>query len=695
MKSFKFNVFLLSALMLSTFFVSGCLKGDFDSPPSNIPEIKADQIMTFDDLLAKIEVGKINNVNEDKYLEGLVVADDKSGNFYKTIILHDMHGEKGIAVSIDENELNALYPVGQVVYVALKDLAVGYYEGLPTLGVNSGSSVGRIPAGLIRSVMIRSGRTAAVTARPKKISELSSNDFNTLIELDGMEFESATANTTFADANPDNPQSVNHNLKNCQNQKLVLRNSGYADFASQKVPLGNGKIVCVYSWFRNAAQLFIRDPSDLSFTGPRCDGTGGGSGDKISIESLRAKYKGADITLSGEYIQGIVISDVENKNINGQNMVVQDGDYGILVRFTSPINVPLGSEVKINLNGGVLSSFNGLLQVQNVNNTNVEPIATGKTVAPKVLTVGQIDLKVHESTLIRIANATLTGGAVYSSKIQLKDATGEVQLYTSSSATFASSSIPSGNVTVTGIVGNFNGKQLSIRNLGDVSGGGPCDVNDPNADCDGDGVLNGQDCAPENPAIYPGAACDDGDPNTVNDQYDENCVCKGGASGGGFKQDFESQTSNEDIVLSGWDNVAVKGNRRWLAKYFSGDSNTYAQATAFGNTAPADMECWLVTPVFDTDQAADFSLRTAMQEWRHDGLTIWVTTNYTGDPTTTSWQQVTGLNLAGQSSENHEWIDSGTVNLKSYGKNLRIGFKYVGTQAANTTSYRIDDVWVR
>ncbi|MCZ2339342.1 MAG: DUF5689 domain-containing protein [Chitinophagales bacterium] len=151
---------------------------------------------------------------------------------------------------------------------------------------------------------------------------------------------------------------------------------------------------------------------------------------------------------------------------------------------------PLGSEVTINLNGGVLSSFNGLLQVQNVNNTNVEPIATGKTVAPKVLTVGQIDLKVHESTLIRIANATLTGGAVYSSKIQLKDATGEVQLYTSSSATFASSSIPSGNVTVTGIVGNFNGKQLSIRNLGDVSGGGPCDVNDPNADCDGDGVLN-------------------------------------------------------------------------------------------------------------------------------------------------------------------------------------------------------------
>lgn len=53
---------------------------------------------------------------------------------------------------------------------------------------------------------------------------------------------------------------------------------------------------------------------------------------------------------------------------------------------------------------------------------------------------------------------------------------------------------------------------------------------------------------------------------------------------------------------------------------------------------------------------------------------------------------MTGLKLAGQSDADHAWIPSGTVNLKSYGKNLRIGFKYVGTQAANTTSYRIDNV---
>lgn len=42
------------------------------------------------------------------YLEAVVVADDKSGNFYKNLILEDLKGDKGITISIDENELHAL-----------------------------------------------------------------------------------------------------------------------------------------------------------------------------------------------------------------------------------------------------------------------------------------------------------------------------------------------------------------------------------------------------------------------------------------------------------------------------------------------------------------------------------------------------------------------------------------------------------
>ncbi|MCZ2101093.1 MAG: DUF5689 domain-containing protein [Chitinophagales bacterium] len=696
MKTLYQKSWLAIVVLITIFNLSGCLKDDFDTPPTNIPEIKDEQILTFDQMFEKLVTGKITNIQEDKYLEALVVADDQSGNIFKVLILKDMRGEKGISMSIDENELHALYPVGQVVYVHVKDLAIGYYEGLPTLGVNSGSTVGRIPASLIRSILIKSGRTAAVEPLKVKYSELNSTHHNRLIQLEGMQFETATSSTTYADANPADPQSINHNLIDCDNNKIILRNSGFASFAGQTVPQGNGSIVAVYSYFRNAAQLLIRDVTDVNFTGERCDGSGGSSGERISVKDLRAKYAGTDVKIGSGYVQGIVISDVVNKNLNNQNLVLQDGDYGILMRFTSAINVPLNTEIKINLKGGLLAPYNGLLQVQDLSNQGVEVIASDKPVTPKVLTIAQIDLNQHESTLVQIQNATLIGGNKFEeTTIKIKDGSGEVQFFTNKAATFATQSIPSGTIAVTAIVSNFNGKQLSIRNLSDITGGTPCDLNDANADCDGDGVANGQDCAPENPLIYPGAPCNDGDPNTFGDQYDEQCICKGTPGGaGGINENFDGQTADQDISIAGWDNVNVKGNRKWLAKYFSNEKNYYAQATAFGNTGPAEMEAWLISPVIDTDKASEFSLRTSFQSWVHDGLSIWVTTNYTGDPNTTVWQEVSGLRIATQGDTNQSWIPSGTVDLKQYGKNLRIGFKHVGSQAKNTTSYRIDDIKV-
>lgn len=628
-------------IVITMFSISGCLKGDFDTPPTNIPEIKDEQIITFDKMFEKLVANKVTNIQEEKYLEALVVADDKSGNLYKSLILKDMRGEKGISMSIDENEIHALYPVGQVVYVLLKDLAIGYYEGLPTLGVNSGSSVGRIPPSLLRSVIIKSGRTAAVEPLKVNFTDLNSSHINRLIELEGMQFETVTANTTYADANPDNPQSLNHNLVDCANHKIILRNSGFASFAGDKVPHGNGSIVAVYSYFRNAAQLLIRDVTDVNFTGERCGGGGGTTGDRIRIKDLRSTYIDKDIDLTAGYIQGIVISDFANKNINGQNMVIQDGDYGILLRFKAPISVPLGSEVKIGLKGGLMGPFNGLLQVQNLDNQSVEILASNKSVTPKVLTISQIDLKEHESTLVKVQDATLSGGSILSENIILTDATGNIAFFTNKAATFASQGVPTGAISVTAIVSTFNGKQLNIRNLSDIVGGG-----DPSG------------------------------------------------GGEGIDESFSSQAADKDINLPKWDNVNVKGNRKWQAKYYGVEQNYYAQATAFGNTGPAEMEAWLITPEFNTDKTSNFSLKTSFQNWVHDGLSVWVTTNYTGDPSTTVWQEVSGLKIATQGDPNQTWIPSGIVNLKSYGKNLRIGFKHVGSQSSNTTSYRIDEIVV-
>ena len=674
---------ILFNFILFTFviFTGSCVDREFDAPPTNLPEINDSQIITIDKLFEYMVSGKVITVNDDLYINGVVVADDKSGNFYKTLIIEDLRGEKGISVSIDETELHALYPVGQEVYISLKGLGIGFYNNLPTLGIEDGVNVARIPPAMVKNVLLRGQSGLPVVPKAVDAASLSSDHLNTLIELDGFQFENASG--TYADQI--NQVTINQNIKNCTGKTLILRNSGYADFAGEALPIGNGKITAVYSVYRNDAQLFIRDTTDVKFYGERC----GQGGSNITIENLRKQFNGSAVSLSTGFVQGVVISDVDNKNIDDKNLVIQDGAFGIVLRFQTSLSIPVGTEVKVGIAGGSLEEYRTLLQVTNLPSSNITVVGTSKTVSPKVLTVSQINAANHESTLIKIENATLINGTKYTDAIKIKDASGEILLYTRSAATFGSKAIPSGEVTVVAYLSEFDGSpQMQIRNEADITGGGPCDTNDPNQDCDGDGVKNGTDCAPDDATKYPGAPCDDGDSNTVNDVLDGNCSCKGSPAGSGFNETFSSQTDNSAISLQGWVNVAVKGQRTWLAKLF--DGNTYAQATAF-NDSSAEMETWLITPQINTSTTGTLSFESAKAYWVHDGLTVWATTNYTGDPSTTTWQKI-NAKVAVKNDTDHTFIPSGDIDIKGFGQNIRIGFKYVGDKAANTTTYRIDNI---
>jgi len=54
-------------------------------------------------------------------------------------------------------------------------------------------------------------------------------------------------------------------------------------------------------------------------------------------------------------------------------------------------------------------------------------------------------------------------------------------------------------------------------------------VTDPDEDCDGDDILNGDDCEPLDPNIFsqPGDPCDDGNMYTIDDTLNAVCVCVG------------------------------------------------------------------------------------------------------------------------------------------------------------------------
>ena len=60
---------------------------------------------------------------------------------------------------------------------------------------------------------------------------------------------------------------------------------------------------------------------------------------------------------------------------------------------------------------------------------------------------------------------------VFSGSVTMSDATGEIIIFTRTQSNFANDALPTGEVTVTGIVSDFNSPQFVLRSRSDVQGG--------------------------------------------------------------------------------------------------------------------------------------------------------------------------------------------------------------------------------
>jgi hypothetical protein len=167
-----------------------------------------------------------------------------------------------------------------------------------------------------------------------------------------------------------------------------------------------------------------------------------------------------------------------------------------------------------------------------------------------------------------------------------------------------------------------------------------------------------------------------------------------GPSGGSitvFEEDFEVGNIN-DLVSAGWENVNVTGgNLDYFIGSFSGDS--YAQISGF-NSGETDSEAWLITPQIDLSTSIEEDLSLSIQTNFDNGniLTIFITDNYTGDPTTTEWTQLDLDAPSGPGSGFGSFEQVGPTNISCAGENVWIGFRYISTDPDTTTRYHIDDL---
>lgn len=87
--------------------------------------------------------------------------------------------------------------------------------------------------------------------------------------MNGFEFTSGDVAGTFADTSSAK-NSFDLYINDCGSNSIDVRTSGYANFAGQHPPAGNGSIVALYTKYNSTKQLILRDPSDIAFTGLRC-----------------------------------------------------------------------------------------------------------------------------------------------------------------------------------------------------------------------------------------------------------------------------------------------------------------------------------------------------------------------------------------------------------------------------------------
>ncbi|MBT0606973.1 DUF5689 domain-containing protein [Aequorivita echinoideorum] len=272
LKKLKFLSFLFIVGMILT----SCVQDD-DFRTPEITSVEPDIEPNFTIALLKstydgfepVELGADSDI--PLFIEAYVVSSDESGNFFKTLIIQDApeNPTAGIAISTEAVDLYTKYEPGRKIYFRVDGLYTGEFAGLPTIGTRSGDEIGRISVEDFENRIFRSLESETLVPTVIPISQaLSDARLSTLVQFENVQFLSEFNGDTYA--NCDSTFSENRVIEDCENNSIVVRNSGFADFRCVALPTGNGTLTAITSVFNGTYQLFIRDVEDVDLTGDRC-----------------------------------------------------------------------------------------------------------------------------------------------------------------------------------------------------------------------------------------------------------------------------------------------------------------------------------------------------------------------------------------------------------------------------------------
>lgn len=247
------------ALVLSAtaLVLVGCEK-ELDSPPQR--SLPVGQVLTVAQLRALYTTEPVR-FGGDSSVYGVVTADEESGNLYKNVYVQDHTG----AIVLRLLNSGGLYQ-GDSIRIYLPGTVLSSYQNLLQLdSVDVDNNVVKQAAGVQKQPQLVTLADINAVYTPAWSHPLQAK----LVRIEDVEFAMGEACNGLTYANATTQETVNRTLTDCTNSVLV-RNSGYANFAGQTLPSGNGSIVAVVGQFQSDMQLFIRDITEVQMTGDRC-----------------------------------------------------------------------------------------------------------------------------------------------------------------------------------------------------------------------------------------------------------------------------------------------------------------------------------------------------------------------------------------------------------------------------------------
>ncbi len=247
------------AMLAAMFAFTSCVDNEFDTPPTSAAPTGT--VLTIQQIRDSLDNTSNETIifDQDYVVYGVISMDDKSGNIYKTAYMQD--GEAGIALHF--NSSGGVYQ-GDSIMVYLKGLKVSKYAELPQIDAVDGDGLE------IDSVIYKKQTLVHVEPKVVTIHQLANNQCQ-LVKLEGVEFSSSDTSQTWSDAI--NLETKNLTLKACDGSEIIVRTSGYANFAGEPVPNGNGTLIAIVGQFNSDMQLYIRSADEVVMEGTRCDGS--------------------------------------------------------------------------------------------------------------------------------------------------------------------------------------------------------------------------------------------------------------------------------------------------------------------------------------------------------------------------------------------------------------------------------------